>query len=59
MRLMKRSLYQAAELSFEQACEEIASKTAVSDHHPDTREGVGAFHEKREPHFNAWLREYE
>ena len=59
MRLMKRSVYQAAELSFEQACEEIASKTAISDHHPDTREGVSAFHEKRTPKFNEWLREYE
>ena len=38
MRLMKRSIYAATELSFEQACEDIASKTAVSDHHPDTRE---------------------
>jgi 2-(1,2-epoxy-1,2-dihydrophenyl)acetyl-CoA isomerase len=59
MRLMKRSVYQAAELSFEQACEEIASKTAISDHHPDTREGVSAFHEKRAPRFNEWLRQYE
>ena len=59
MRLMKRSVYQAAELSFEQACDEIASKTAISDHHPDTREGVAAFHEKRTPRFNEWLREYE
>ena len=55
MRLMKRSLYAAAELSFEQACEDIASKTAISDHHPDTREGVSAFHEKRKPKFNDWL----
>ena len=55
MRLMKRSLYAAAELSFEQACEDIASKTAISDHHPDTREGVSAFHEKRNPKFNDWL----
>ncbi len=55
MRLMKRSLYAAAELSFEQACEDIASKTAISDHHPDTREGVSAFHEKRQPKFNEWL----
>ena len=55
MRLMKRSLYTAAELSFEQACEDIAPKTAISDHHPDTREGVTAFHEKRQPKFNDWL----
>ena len=55
MRMMKRSIYQAAELTFDQACDEIAAKTAVTDHHPDTKEGVSAFHEKRAPAFNAWL----
>lgn len=58
-RLLKRSIYQAAELTFEQSMDEIASKTAISDHHPDTREGVSAFHEKREAKFNDWLKEYE
>ncbi|MCB1693345.1 MAG: enoyl-CoA hydratase/isomerase family protein [Pseudomonadales bacterium] len=57
MRLLKRSVYQAAELTFEQACDEIAAKTAISDHHPDAREGVAAFREKRTPKFNAWLEE--
>ncbi len=55
MRLLKRSIYNAAELSFEQSLDEIASKTAISDHHPDAREGGAAFAEKREPAFNAWL----
>jgi 2-(1,2-epoxy-1,2-dihydrophenyl)acetyl-CoA isomerase len=55
MRLLKRSVYNAAELSWEQALDEIAAKTAISDHHPDTREGVAAFHDKRDPTFNAWL----
>jgi 2-(1,2-epoxy-1,2-dihydrophenyl)acetyl-CoA isomerase len=55
MRLLKRSLYNAAELTWEQALDEIAAKTAVSDHHPDAREGVAAFRDKREPSFNAWL----
>lgn len=55
MRLLKRSIYNAAELSWEQALDEIAAKTAISDHHPDAREGVRAFQEKREPSFNAWL----
>lgn len=59
MRLLKRSIYQSAEMTFEQACDEIASKTAISDHHPDSREGVTAFREKRQPRFNEWLREYE
>ncbi len=39
MRLLKRSIYNAAELSFEQSLDEIASKTVISDHHPDAREG--------------------
>jgi 2-(1,2-epoxy-1,2-dihydrophenyl)acetyl-CoA isomerase len=55
MRLLKRSLYNAAELTWEQALDDIAAKTAISDHHPDAREGVGAFHQKREPRFNSWL----
>ncbi|HKC49847.1 MAG TPA: enoyl-CoA hydratase-related protein [Myxococcota bacterium] len=55
MRLLKRSLYNAAQLSFELACDEIAAKTAISDHHPDAREGVRAFQEKRAPRFNRWL----
>ena len=55
MRLLKRSIYNAAELSWDQSLDEIAAKTAVSDHHPDAREGVKAFHEKRTPSFNAWL----
>lgn len=55
MRLLKRSIYNASQLSFEQSLDEIASKTAISDHHPDAREGATAFAEKREPRFNAWL----
>jgi 2-(1,2-epoxy-1,2-dihydrophenyl)acetyl-CoA isomerase len=55
MRLLKRSVYNAAELSWAQALDEIAAKTAISDHHPDAREGVAAFHDKRTAKFNAWL----
>ena len=55
LRLLKRSVYNAAELTFPQALDEIAAKTAISDHHPDAKEGVAAFKEKREPRFNAWL----
>lgn len=55
MRLLKRSVYNAAELSWSQSLDEIAAKTAISDHHPDAREGVAAFNEKREATFNAWL----
>ena len=53
MRLLKRSVYNAAQQTFDQACEDIAAKTAISDHHPDVREGVTAFREKRTPNFNA------
>ena len=57
MRLLKRSIYNAAELGWEQSLDEIAAKTGISDHHPDSREGVTAFREKRTPKFNAWLRD--
>lgn len=55
MRLLKRSIYNADEMSFAHALDEIASKTAISDHHPDAAEGVRAFNEKRPAKFNAWL----
>lgn len=54
-RLLKRSVYNAADMTFEQSLDEIAAKTAISDHHPDAREGGTAFREKREPRFNQWL----
>ncbi|CAN5360552.1 hypothetical protein BH10PSE1_BH10PSE1_08600 [soil metagenome] len=52
MRLLKRAIYNAADLTFNQAGEDIASKTAISDHHPDAVEGVAAFRDKRKPRFN-------
>ena len=55
MRLLKRSIYNAAEMTFTHALDDIASKTAISDHHPDAIEGMRAFQEKRTPQFNAWL----
>jgi 2-(1,2-epoxy-1,2-dihydrophenyl)acetyl-CoA isomerase len=55
MRMLKRSIYNAAEMTFAQSLDEIASKTAVSDHHPDALEGMRAFQEKRTPKFNRWL----
>ena len=55
MRLLKRSIYNAAEMTWAQSLDEIAAKTAIGDHHPDAREGIAAFREKRPAKFNAWL----
>ncbi|HXG18029.1 MAG TPA: enoyl-CoA hydratase-related protein, partial [Methylomirabilota bacterium] len=55
MRMLKRSIDNAAEMTFAQALDEIAAKTAVTDHHPDAMEGIRAFQEKRMPRFNQWL----
>lgn len=55
MRMLKRSMYNAAEQTWPHALEDIAARTAVTDHHADAREGVSAFREKRTPRFNAWL----
>ncbi len=55
MRLLKRSIYNAAEMTFAHALDEIAAKTAISDHHPDAKEGTAAFKEKRPPRFNQWI----
>lgn len=52
MRLLKRALYSAADMTLEQACDDIATKTAISDHHPDAHEGKQAFKEKRPPKYN-------
>jgi 2-(1,2-epoxy-1,2-dihydrophenyl)acetyl-CoA isomerase len=57
MRLLKRSLYNAVDQTFEQAGDDIAAKTAISDHHPDTVEGMTAYRERRPPKFNQWLEE--
>ena len=51
MRMLKRSLYTAAETTLQQVLDDIAIRTAVTDYHPDAREGVTAFREKREARF--------
>ncbi len=55
MRMLKRSLYLAAEQTWAQSLEDIAARTAVTDHHPDAIEGGRAFLEKRSARFNAAL----
>jgi 2-(1,2-epoxy-1,2-dihydrophenyl)acetyl-CoA isomerase len=52
MRLLKTTIYNAADMTWPQALDDIAAKTGISDHHPDAREGVRAFREKRPPQFN-------
>jgi 2-(1,2-epoxy-1,2-dihydrophenyl)acetyl-CoA isomerase len=52
MRLLKRAVYNAAQMTLEQAGDDIATKTAISDHHPDATEGMLAWREKRPPRFN-------
>lgn len=54
MRLLKHAIDNAADMTFEQACMDIAVRTAISDHHPDAKEGAAAFREKprRKPVFN-------
>lgn len=55
MRMLKRSMYNAAEQTWAHALEDIAARTAVTDHHPDAKEGAAAFREKRAPKFNTTL----
>ncbi|MFI4974990.1 MAG: enoyl-CoA hydratase/isomerase family protein [Caulobacterales bacterium] len=57
MRMLKRSLYNASESSLALALDDIAVRTAVTDHHPDARDGGRSFREKRAPVFNRWLDE--
>jgi 2-(1,2-epoxy-1,2-dihydrophenyl)acetyl-CoA isomerase len=52
MRFLKRSIYNAHEMSWEQSLDEIAAKTAVTDHLPDAREGGSSFRDKRRAEFN-------
>ena len=55
MRLLKRSIYNAAELAFPHALDDIAAKTAISDHHADAKAGAQAFRSKAPARFNEWL----
>ncbi|MDH5289822.1 MAG: enoyl-CoA hydratase/isomerase family protein [Acidimicrobiia bacterium] len=57
MRMLKRSVYLAAEQTFAHALEDIAARTAVTDHLPDATEGMRAFREKRAAVFNQRLGE--
>jgi 2-(1,2-epoxy-1,2-dihydrophenyl)acetyl-CoA isomerase len=56
MRLLKRSIYLAAESTFPHALDDIATKTAISDHHADAKAGMRSFQTKQPAQFNEWLR---
>jgi 2-(1,2-epoxy-1,2-dihydrophenyl)acetyl-CoA isomerase len=51
MRMLKRAIYKAADDGLAQAFDDIAVRTAITDHHPDATEGSKAFFEKRPPNF--------
>jgi len=51
MQMVKRAIYRAADDGMERALDDIAARTAVTDHHPDAKEGSAAFFEKRPPNF--------
>jgi 2-(1,2-epoxy-1,2-dihydrophenyl)acetyl-CoA isomerase len=51
MRLLKRSVYRAADLPLEAAQDDIGVRTAITDHLPDAREGGKAFRDKRKAEF--------
>ncbi len=55
MRLLKRAIYNAADLTLAQAMEDISLRSAISDHHPDSHEGGASFRERRRPRFNQDL----
>ena len=55
MRLLKRTMYNADEMTWDQACDDIATKTAIADWDPDAKEGGRSFKEKRAPVFNQQL----
>jgi 2-(1,2-epoxy-1,2-dihydrophenyl)acetyl-CoA isomerase len=57
--LLKKAVYNAAHLTFDQAADDIATKTAISDFHADADDGAPAFREKRAPTFNRWLDELD
>lgn len=52
-RLLKRAVYRAYEQDFAKSAEDMALRAAISDHSPDTGEGVRAWRERRAPRFNA------
>jgi 2-(1,2-epoxy-1,2-dihydrophenyl)acetyl-CoA isomerase len=52
IRMLKRAIYKAADDGLAQALDDIAVRTAITDHHPDATEGSKAFFEKRPPNFH-------
>jgi 2-(1,2-epoxy-1,2-dihydrophenyl)acetyl-CoA isomerase len=57
MRMLKRAIYNVADQGLASALDDIASKSSMSDYHPDAADSRAAFREKRPPRFNQWLEE--
>ena len=55
--VMRKRIVSAAELTFPQACEDIAARNTIVGIHPGAREGVQAWRNKRPPRFNQKLGE--
>jgi 2-(1,2-epoxy-1,2-dihydrophenyl)acetyl-CoA isomerase len=55
MRMLKRAIYNAADHHLVAALDDIASKSSMTDYHPDAADSRAAFREKRTPRFNEWL----
>ena len=53
--MLKRSVYNASESNLATALDDIAVRTAVTDHHPDAKAGGQSFRDRQPPKFNAWL----
>ncbi len=53
MRLTKRMMYKQQAMDLENALEDAAMATLVSNYCDDVKEGTAAFHEKRKPNFTG------
>ncbi len=53
IRLTKRMMYKQQTMNLENALEDAAMATLVSNYCDDVKEGTAAFHEKRKPNFKG------
>jgi enoyl-CoA hydratase/carnithine racemase len=53
IRLTKRMMYKQRTMELDNALEDAAMATLVSNYTEDVKEGTAAFHEKRKPNFKG------